>query len=100
MEVPTLIQYRLRSDPFWALVRGRDTGTTRVSRYAKVLSEFPLIVPSDAVMDQFGRQVAGMRTRIVANVEESRSLQALRNGLLSKLVSGELRVTGQEATVA
>ena len=71
-----------------------------MSLNAKVLSEFPLIVPSDAVMDRFGSQVAGMRTRIVANVEESRSLQALRNGLLPKLVSGELRVNSQEATVA
>lgn len=87
-----MLQYWLRSDAFWALVKGRGIGTTRVSLNAKVLSEFPLIVPSDAVMDQFRRQVSDLRARITANVEESYSLRVLRNEILPELVSGDVRV--------
>ncbi len=36
-----ILQYWLRSDAYWQLVRGQATGTTRVSLNAKVLSRFP-----------------------------------------------------------
>ena len=89
-----LLQYWLRSDPYWELVRGRGAGTTRVSLNAKVLSEFPLVVPPEPLLDAFGSQVGDLRGRVVANVEESRILAAQRDSLLSKLVSGELRISG------
>ena len=87
-----LLQYWLRSDAYWELVIGRGAGTTRVSLNAKVLSEFPLVVPSTSLLDAFGAQVGSLRTRLVANVEESRILAAQRHALLPGLVSGEVRV--------
>ena len=51
-----LLQYWLRSDAYWELVTGRGAGTTRVSLNAKVLSEFPLVVPSASLLDAFGRR--------------------------------------------
>ena len=87
-----LLQYWLRSDAYWELVIGRGAGTTRVSLNAKVLSEFPLVVPSTSLLDAFGVQVGSLRTRLVANVEESRILAAQRHALLPGLVSGEVRV--------
>ena len=38
-----LLQYWLKSDAYWHLVRGRATGTTRRSLNARVLSGFPLV---------------------------------------------------------
>ena len=87
-----LLQYWLRSDAYWELVTGRGAGTTRVSLNAKVLSEFPLVVPSMSLLDTFGAQVASLRTRLVANAEESRILAAQRDTLLPRLVSGEVGV--------
>ena len=86
------LQYWLRSDAYWELVTGRGAGTTRVSLNAKVLSEFPLAVPSTPLLDAFGAQVGSLRTRLVANTEESRVLAAQRDALLPGLVSGEVRV--------
>ena len=39
------LQYWLRSESYWELVKERGTGTTRTSLNAKVLSEFPLVFP-------------------------------------------------------
>ena len=86
-----LLQYWLRSDGYWELVRERGAGTTRTSLNAKVLGEFPLVVPSDALMEAFKEKVDGLRTRILANVEESQSLADQRDELLPKFVSGEVR---------
>ena len=87
-----LLQYWLTSDAYWQLVRGQAAGTTRVSLNAKVLSLFPLVVSSDAVASAFGAVVGALRDRVVKNVTEMQSLAAVRDALLPKLVSGELRV--------
>ena len=87
-----LLQYWLRSDEYWKLVSERGAGTTRTSLNAKVLSGFPLVVPSASVVDTFEEQIASLRTRVVENASESQTLTALRDTLLPKLVSGEMRV--------
>ena len=87
-----LLQYWLRSDGYWKLVSERGAGTTRASLNAKVLSEFPLVVPSVSVADAFEGQIASLRARVIVNASESRTLTALRDTLLPKLVAGELRM--------
>ena len=86
------IQYWLRSDHYWELVMGRGTGTTRVSLNAKVISGFPILLPANSPLDKFGDQISGLRSRIIANANESRALDAHRDALLPKLVSGQMRV--------
>lgn len=91
-----LLQYWLRSDGYWQLVGGRGAGTTRRTLNAKVLGEFPLVIPPIPVLDSFREQVTNLRTRIVANVKEARVLRSLRDTLLPRLLSGELRVLATE----
>ena len=85
------LQYWLRSNAYWELVRGRGAGTTRVSLNAKVLSGFLLVVPTDSLLDAFGEQTNSLRFRVVANSKESRILAVLRDTLLPRLISGEVR---------
>ena len=59
---------------------------------AKVLSEFPVLVPSDPLLDVFGEQVGSLRARVVANVEEAHTLATQRDALLPGLVSGDLQI--------
>ncbi len=87
------LQYWLRSDRYWELVSGRGAGTTRVSLNAKVLRDFPLVVPSATVLQAFGSRVCGLRDRVVANADEARTLAAQRDTLLPRLLAGELRVS-------
>ena len=86
------LQYWLRSESYWALVRGRGAGTTRVSLNAKALSGFQLIVAPDAVLSSFGEEVSGIRCRAVANAAESQTLTAQRDALLPRLLSGSVRI--------
>ena len=86
------LQYWLRSNNYWELVKGREIGTTRASLNAKTLSGFPLVIPPLSVVETFSNQVASLRDRIVANTSETESLANLRDTLLPKLLSGEIRV--------
>ena len=63
---------------------------------ARVLEEFPLLVPDLHSAFQFREIVGALREKVVANVEEEESLAALRDTLLPKLISGELSVPDVE----
>ena len=86
------IQYWLRSDIYWKIVRQQATGTTRVSLSAKVLGNFPLISPPTSVTNIFNAQVDSIRSRVVANVRNSHALAVKRDILLSMLLSGRLQI--------
>ena len=94
------LQYWLRSDAYWHLVRERATGTTRRSLNATVLSRFPLVDPPAAVLWAFASVVDSWRRRLVANVGEMETLAALRDALIPKLISGEVRVPDPEQFLA
>ncbi len=94
--IARLLQYWLKSDAYWHLVQGRATGTTRRNLNAKVLSLFPLVVPSNVAAATFSEVVGALRDRLVMNVTEMEILATLRDTLLPKLVSGEIRVGDAE----
>ena len=67
-----------------------DTITTRTIEHAMS------IVPSNALLDQFESIVSPMFMAILKNTEVSRTLASLRDLLLPKLMSGEIRVRDAE----
>jgi type I restriction enzyme S subunit len=56
----------------------------------------PVVAPSAPVMDAFDRVSRPMYLKLVEHERESRTLAALRDALLPKLISGELRVKDAE----
>jgi type I restriction enzyme S subunit len=86
------LQYWLRSDNYWQLVAARRTGTTRASLNAQVLAAFQLVVPSESLAKAFGERIGALRSSLIGNVARSETLTRLRDALLPKLVSGEIRV--------
>lgn len=52
----------------------------------------PVVWSPDALRQEFDRIVKALRARIFANSKESGSLQVMRDSLLPRLLSGELRV--------
>ena len=73
-----------------------STGTKMPRTSWHTMSRYELCQPADAIAAAFQHVVSPMLERIVANVHESRTLGRLRDTLLPKLVSGEVRVTGLE----
>lgn len=87
-----ILQYWLRSDKYWELVMERSTGTTRANLNAKVMSDFPLVVPSAPISEAFNKYINSIRTRVVKNALESHSLKTVRDTLLPELMSGKLDI--------
>ena len=87
------LQYWMRSDGYWQLVRERGAGTTRLSLNAKVLSSFPIAIPTSALLNAFRDTVENLRSHIVTNTAESSILAAKRDALLPQLISGTVRLS-------
>ena len=64
------------------------------------LSSFKIALPPKPIAAAFTRVIQPMLEHITANVFQSRTLATLRDTLLPKLLSGELRVAGLESQLA
>ena len=82
-------------DPL-AQVEATETATTVIHIGKNDIDRFTVIVPDAPVAEAFRRQCQPWYNQIVANKQQSRTLAALRDTLLPKLLSGELRATDAE----
>ena len=56
------------------------------------MSRYAVVLPPEPIATAFNKQVQQIAEKIIANVHESRTLAALRDTLLPRLISGQLRV--------
>jgi type I restriction enzyme S subunit len=64
------------------------------------MARYPLVLPPLQLVQEFNRIVAPTYDQIIALIHESRTLSALRDALLPKLISGEIRLKGISTAVA
>jgi type I restriction enzyme S subunit len=77
------------------------TGTSGRQRVpAESLAHLRVAVPPKPIAEAFGRSVKPRFARASAAVRESRTLADLRDALLPKLISGELRVKVAEQVIS
>jgi type I restriction enzyme S subunit len=74
-----------------------STGQTELSRTK--LGELKILLPTDEVLNHFAKHTKTVSESIAANQEDSETLAQLRDTLLRKLISGELRVPDVERIV-
>ncbi|MEQ1933990.1 MAG: restriction endonuclease subunit S, partial [Fimbriimonadaceae bacterium] len=72
----------------------RANGSTFLEISKSNFKSIPVVAPPAAVMCAFEKLVRPLYQRIVQAMRESSSLMALRDSLLPKLISGELRIRG------
>jgi type I restriction enzyme S subunit len=77
---------------FRAFVEARSHGTAQANVSGDAIMEFPLIVPPTGLLDAFNNLCRPMFDCILANNAESQTLATMRDYLLPKLMSGEVRV--------
>lgn len=82
------------------MIKGNAGGSTFPEISKSVLRGLPMLRPSDAVLAAFETATAPLVSRMIAADEESATLAALRDALLPRLISGELRVRDAERAVA
>lgn len=78
---------------------GYANGTTVLHLSAKALPEYQCVLPLPEVVDDFTRLVRPLYQRIDSNESQSYTLGGIRDALLPKLLSGELRVKDAEKFV-
>jgi type I restriction enzyme S subunit len=79
-----------------AEVEASETATTVIHLGKNDIDRFKIVVPTEPILTAFAQLAEPLFQRIVVNKQESRTLAALRDTLLPKLVSGELRIKDAE----
>ena len=97
----TAFLYGLLNSPHMHdVVAGYANGTTVTMLPRDALQTPTVVVPPTALLETFDALALHLEHRREQTVRESQSLAALRDALLPKLVSGELRMTASEAVCA
>ncbi len=76
-----------------AHIEATETATTVIHLGKGDIDRFTLVVPTDKLLAAFNDICQPWYEKVVIGKQESRTLAALRDALLPKLISGELRVT-------
>ncbi len=82
---------------FQSIAAHKATTMGHIQRYH--LSEFKIALSSKRLLDQASLSFDPIYLSIHSNEQQSRSLAAIRDALLPKLLSGEVRVNEAEETV-
>lgn len=101
-KVPRTFLYDLfKSQPVHDAMLARVTGSTgsRQRVKPKDVAQIPIVIPPADAMARFDRLAGPMHQRRLKSIRESRTLAELRDTLLPKLISGEIRVPEAEAEV-
>jgi|SRR5579885_679265 len=79
----------------WAhdLIVSRANGSTFLEISKSNFRPIPVTTPPDRLMESFDAMVRPLHLRMVANEQSSKTLVDLRDALLPKLISGEIRIT-------
>ncbi len=83
----------LKSDGMKAYLESRMAGTTQKYLSLKTLREIDFVLPSSQILAHFSQCIAPFFAMIQVNTEQTKTLCAIRNSLLPKLLSGELTVS-------
>lgn len=88
------LYYTLLRPEYREYCRGRATGTTNLGLSREDFLNYPVLVPPPEVQQAFDIFESRLDARIANNRLQTRTLTTLRDALLPKLLSGELRATG------
>ena len=86
------IYAQVRSQSFKRHAEARAHGSAQANVSGRALLEYPVVFPGKALLKTYSDFATPLISRYLANDTMSRALATLRDTLLSKLISGDLRV--------
>lgn len=98
--LPSFMYYQMDSHVFKHDVDARLVTTVQASIKRKDLETIPLLLPDMQIQEAFNKTVAPLMEKQNLNSNINLSLANLRDTLLPKLMSGELRIADAEKLVA
>ena len=81
------------------VIEGRANGTTFMEISKKNFRPIPALVPPQQVLQVFNNQAEFIHQQVVNNLRQNKTLASIRDALLPKLLSGEIRVQDAEKLV-
>lgn len=93
------LYYWLSSEPVLEEMRRRGTGVAIPGLNSTAVKNLPIDIPPVDIIERFSLVAAPMVSLVLIDSRESRWLAQLRDGLLPKLLSGELRIRDAENLV-
>ena len=86
-------QFLLRwSEAFHDEIVNHANGSTFLEISKSNFRQIPVVTPNESIMRTYGALASSLHKRVVSNEHLSRALAALRDALLPKLISGEIRL--------
>lgn len=89
--IPTSFLVGALQEPLALFERGK-VGTTVIHLGKKDLDTIRILHPGEEILGKFAKSAEPLLEKVVANSREVRILAALRDALLPKLISGQIRV--------
>jgi len=83
---------RLSIAPLLAAVEASETATTVIHLGKNDIDRFRVILPSSTVLHAFAAAAESVYERLVLNKQKAQTLSTLRDTLLPRLISGQLRL--------
>jgi type I restriction enzyme S subunit len=94
-----LVLELVSSDEFVEFTNAGSTGTKMPRTSWADMARYELVRPPSSIAKAFTDLMRPLVERIIVGIHESRSLAALRDALLPKLISGELRIKNAQTAV-
>lgn len=88
----TFLYYLLRQSAFRARVIGAAAGTNILGLSKEAISSFEIIIPPAELVEKFTAMASQILEKISSIKHENQKLSALRDLLLPKLMSGEIKI--------
>lgn len=76
-----------------------NTGSAVPSMTTEILNKLDVVIPSQLVLNEFEKVISALFIKCNANSKENKSLTTIRDILLPKLMSGEIRIPDAEKEV-
>jgi type I restriction enzyme S subunit len=86
----------ISSKAFVEYTNAASTGTKMPRTNWDDMAAYPVVLPPEPLATEFSQETSKLVDRILASIYESHTLSSLRDALLPKLISGELRVKDAE----
>jgi len=71
-------------------------GSATLNINTNIFSEIKILMPPSKYLDNFNNSLNSLFQKLLSNLQENKSLEELRDSLLPKLMSGEIRVPLEE----
>ncbi len=94
-----MVYCAVRDSAYKFYAESQSHGSAQANVSGSALLAYPVVIPPPEVLCSFNRIVEPLLESILSNYEQAQTLTQLRDTLLPRLISGQLRLPEAEATV-